>query len=354
MTVVAHGAVRYRASIVGGSGYVSGELLRLLLPHGGVEVAQVTSRSQAGRPLAQTHPQLRGQTELRFAPPPALAECDVLFLCSPHGQAQRQIEQFAGLAARIIDLSADFRLADAAAYERWYGEPHAAPSWLSRFVYGLPELKREELRGASYASGVGCNASALLLALGPLARAGLLRRVVADVRVGSSEAGAAANAASHHPIRSGALRVYNTEQHRHLAEWEQVYGEALPVDELALSLTAVEMVRGVQLLARVDLRESLDERALWRLYRAAYAEEPFVRIVSGTRGLHRLPEPRVVAGTNYCDVGFVTSVGAADRITVIAALDNLGKGAAGSAVQSMNLMLGMDEHQGLRFAGFYP
>ena len=343
-----------RVSIVGGSGYVGGELLRLLLPHGGVEVAQVISRRQAGRPLSQTHPQLRGQTNLRFAGPAELAECDLLFLCTPHGEAQGQIERYAGLAERIIDLSADFRLADAAAYERWYGEAHAAPDWLPRFVYGLPELTRGELQGARYASGVGCNASALLLALGPLARAGLLRRVIADVRVGSSEAGAAANAASHHPVRSGALRVYSTEGHRHLAEWERFYGEALPVADLSLSLTAVEMVRGVQVLARVDLREPLDGRAHWRLYRDAYAVEPFVRIVSGTRGQHRLPEPRVVAGTNYCDVGFVAPATESDRITIIAALDNLGKGAAGSAVQAMNLMLGWDEREGLRFAGFYP
>ena len=287
-----------RVSIVGGSGYVGGELLRWLLPHSRVEVAQVISRSQAGRPLSQTHPQLREQTKLRFAAPEELAECDVLFLCAPHGEAQRQIERYAGLAERVIDLAADFRLADAAAYERWYGEAHAAPDWLPRFVYGLPELTRGALRGACYASGVGCNASALLLALGPLARAGLLSRVIADVRVGSSEAGAAASAASHHPVRSGALRVYHTEGHRHLAEWERFYGESLPVADLSLSLTAVEMVRGVQVLARVDLREALDGRALWRLYRAAYAEEPFVRIVSGTRGQHRLPEPRVVAGTN--------------------------------------------------------
>lgn len=343
-----------RVSIVGGSGYVGGELLRLLLPHGGVEVAQVISRSQAGRPLAQIHPQLRGQTDLRFTAPAGLTGCDVLFLCLPHGQAQRQIEHFAALAARVIDLSADFRLASAAAYQRWYGEEHAAPAWLPRFVYGLPELTREELHGARYASGVGCNASALLLALGPLARAGLLQRVVADVRVGSSEAGATVNAASHHPVRSGALRVYSTERHRHLAEWEQVYGEVLPVAELSLSLTAVEMVRGVQVLARVDLREPLESRALWRLYRRAYDDESFIRIVSGARGVHRLPEPRVVAGTNYCDVGFVAPPAASDRITVIAALDNLGKGAAGSAVQAMNLMLGMDERQGLSFAGFYP
>ncbi|MCY3934697.1 MAG: N-acetyl-gamma-glutamyl-phosphate reductase [Chloroflexi bacterium] len=349
-----------RVSIVGGSGYVGGELLRWLLPHSGVEVAQVISRSQAGRPLAQVHPTLRGQTALRFVAPADLTACDVLFLCLPHGEAQRQMDRYAGLAERIIDLSADFRLSDAAAYERWYGVEHAAPTWLPRFVYGLPELTREELRGAHYASGVGCNASVLLLALGPLARAGGLRRIVADVRVGSSEAGAAARATSHHPVRSGALRVYSTERHRHLAEWEQVYGEALPVAEVTLSLTAVEMVRGVQLLARVDLREPLAGRDLWRIYRSAYGEEPFIRIVSGTRGAHRLPEPRVVAGTNFCDVGFVAPQTAnapqqaCGRITVVAALDNLGKGAAGSAVQCMNLMLGLDEREGLRFAGFYP
>lgn len=343
---------RARISIVGGSGYVGGELLRLLLSHDGVEIAQVISRRLAGRPLTETHPQLRGQTGMRFAAPAALAECDLLFLCLPHGQAQRRIGEFAQRAPRVIDLSADFRLRDAAAYERWYNEPHAAPEWLPRFVYGLPELSRDALRGAHYASGVGCNATALLLALGPLACAGILRSAVVDLRVGSSEAGAAAGPASHHPARSGALRVYSTGGHRHLAEWEQAYGRALPADELSLSITAVEMVRGVQLLARVALREEKDERALWRLYRGAYADEPFVRIVRSARGLHRLPEPRVLAGTNFCDIGFAAN--GDRRATIIAALDNLGKGAAGSAVQTMNLMLGYDERQALRFAGFYP
>ncbi len=335
-----------RVGIVGGSGYVGGELLRLLLPHGGVEITQVTSRRHCGRPLAQIHPQLRGQSTARFAAPEELGECDLLFLCLPHGEAQKHIEHYAGLAPRILDLSADFRLEDAAAYERWYGEPHAAPTWLPRFVYGLPELKRAELRGAQYVSGVGCNASALILALGPLARAGLLESAVVDLRVGSSEAGTTANAASHHPVRSGALRVYSTAQHRHLAEWEQFFAS-----DLMLSLTAVEMVRGIQLLARLPAAISLSEQSLWRLYREAFAAEPFLRLVSARRGLHRLPEPRVVAGTNFCDVGFAWDAG---RVTIVAALDNLGKGAAGSAVQAMNLMLGREEREGLRFAGFYP
>ncbi|MBZ0275401.1 MAG: N-acetyl-gamma-glutamyl-phosphate reductase, partial [Anaerolineae bacterium] len=256
----------------------------------------------------------------------------------------------ARLAPRIIDLSADFRLNNPADYERWYGEAHPAPEWLDRFVYGLPEHNRERLRGAAYASGVGCNATALNLALAPLAAAGLVERVNAELKVGSSEGGNSPNAGSHHPVRSGAVRTYSASNHRHMAEVRMILGIDAPVH---FSVTAIEMVRGVHLLAHVDLSETRTEKDIWKLYRGAYRDEPFVRLVSDRVGLHRLPEPRIVAGTNYCDIGFeLDSDGR--HLVVIASLDNLGKGAAGSAVQCMNLMLGFDECAGLEFPGIYP
>jgi N-acetyl-gamma-glutamyl-phosphate/LysW-gamma-L-alpha-aminoadipyl-6-phosphate reductase len=340
-----------RASIVGGSGYTGGELLRLLHGHPGVEVAQVTSREQAGRYVHTVHPNLRNVSRLQFVHPDALEPCDALLLAVPHGSAARDIARYAALAPRLIDLSADFRLNDAAAYARWYGEPHPAPDWLPRFVYGLPELRREALRGADYASGVGCNATALNLALWPLAQAGLIAGVHAALSVGSSEGGARANDGSHHPVRSGAVRTYSAAGHRHLAEVRMI----LPTDApIRFSVTAIEMVRGVHLLAHVDLTEARAEKDLWKLYRAAYADEPFVRLVSGRAGLHRLPEPRIVAGTNFCDIGFETDPDDPRHVIVVAALDNLGKGAAGSAVQCLNLMCGFDETAGLAFPGFYP
>src|SRR5260221_7276160 len=161
-------------SIIGGSGYGGGELLRLLLGHPDVEIKQVTSRSHLGEYVYQVHPNLRKQTQLKFSDPAALEPVDILFLAQPHGQAQHNIEDYAKLAPKIIDLAADFRLRDAEFYEHWYGEKHAAPEWLSKFVYGLPELHRAELTTANYVSGVGCNATASNLALLPLVKANLI------------------------------------------------------------------------------------------------------------------------------------------------------------------------------------
>ncbi len=339
-----------RAGIVGGSGYTGGELLRLLHCHPQVELTQITSREQAGRYVHVAHPNMRGVSRLKFIHPDALDECDLLFLALPHGTNARNIDHYAGLAPKLIDLSADFRLDCAATYERVYGEPHPAPRWLNRFVYGLPEVNRESLLGASYVSGVGCNATAVNLALLPLVEAGILERAAIEIKVGSSEGGNKANPGSHHPIRSGAVRSYKATGHRHLAEARLALGDGFP---LHFAVTAIEMVRGVHLLAHCYLRESKVERDIWRLYRGRYRGEPFVRLASGKTGLHRLPEPRVVAGTNYCDIGFELDDDGA-HLVVIAALDNLGKGAAGSAVQSMNLMLDIDETTGLEFPGIYP
>lgn len=336
-------------AIVGGSGYAGGELLRLLLDHPEVEVTQVTSRSSLGRFVHTVHPNLRGRTKLRFTDPQELEAADVLFLAQPHGHAARDIERWSELAERVIDLSADFRLRDAEAYERWYGEPHPRPEWLERFVYGLPETNRQRLRGATHASGVGCNATAVNLALLPLARSGVIDRVVCDLKVGSSEGGAKPGPGSHHPERSGALRSFAPTGHRHQAEVTQELG----VFELHFSATAVEMVRGVLCTAHVFLSEDLEEKDVWRLYREHYGSEPFVRLVKERQGLYRYPEPKIVAGTNYADVGFCRD-DATGRLVVFSALDNLVKGAAGSAVQCMNLMLGCEEDAGLTFPGLHP
>ena len=339
-----------QVGIVGGSGYTGGELLRILLFHPNVEVTQITSRSETGRYVYTVHPNLRGATQLQFIHPDALQPCDVLFLALPHGTVAQEIERYSALAPVLIDLSADFRLNDAETYQRWYGEAHPAVDWLQRFIYGLPERTRESLRGAKYASGVGCNATAVNLALWPLVQAGWLRQAAIELKVGSSEGGAEPTAGSHHPIRSGAVRTYSTTQHRHLAEVQMMLGADVPVH---FSITAIEMVRGVHLLAHCYLNEVHAEKDVWKLYRTAYNPEPFVRLVSGKTGLHRFPEPRVVAGTNYCDIGFEMDE-SGDHLVVIAALDNLGKGAAGSAVQCMNIMLDLDECAGLSFPGIYP
>jgi len=338
-----------RASIVGGAGYAGGELTRLLLDHPDVELAQVTSSRLGGRFVHSVHPNLRARTELRFVAPDELEACDLLFLALPHGSAAREIERFAALGERIIDLSADFRLDDATEYARWYGEEHPAPKWLERFVYGLPESSRAELAGARYASGVGCNATATNLALLPLARGNAIERAVVEVKVGSSEGGAQSGASSHHPERSGCLRSFAPTGHRHQAEMHQVLGDI----ELHFSATSIDMVRGILCTAHVFLNEDLTEKDIWRIYREFYGSEPFLRIVKERRGLYRYPEPKLLSGTNYCDVGFARDPDSR-RLVVMSAIDNLMKGAAGSAVQSMNLMYGLEETAGLTFAGLHP
>lgn len=339
-------------SIVGGSGYGGGELLRLLLGHPHVEVKQATSRSHLGEYVYQVHPNLRKRTQLKFSDPAALQPVDVLFLAQPHGQAQHHIEQYAKLAAKIIDLSADFRLRDAALYGKWYGEKHAAPEWLGRFVYGLPELHRTELVNANYVSGVGCNATAGNLALLPLVRADLIdltSSVIIEIKVGSSESGAEGNLGSHHAERANVIRTFSAFGHRHTAEVIQ----EMCVKEVSLTLTAVDLVRGVLATAHANTKHGVRTKELWKAYRAIANENPFVRIVKEQRGLYRVPEPKILAGSNYADLGFELDE-SSGHVVSMCAIDNLMKGAAGSAVQCMNLMMGWDETMGLEFAGLHP
>ncbi len=341
-----------KASIVGGSGYAGGELLRLLLAHPEIEPVQVTSRSHLGEYVYHVHPNLRKQTLLKFSDPDAIQPVDMLFLALPHGSAQHKIAQFAALAPNIVDLSADFRLHNPQDYEHWYGSPHVAPEWLPKFVYGLPELHREELRGAHYASGVGCNATASNLALLPLVKAGLVdvdRQVILELKVGSSEGGAEGNAGTHHPERSGVIRTFSAYGHRHTGEVMQEMG----LTNVSLTMTSVELVRGVLATAHATVKAGVANKDLWKAYRDVATENPFVRIVKEQRGLYRVPEPKVLAGSNYTDLGFDLDE-STGHIVSICAIDNLMKGAAGSAVQCMNLMLGFDETLGLKFSGLHP
>lgn len=347
---------RLRASIVGASGYAGGELLRLLLGHPGVEVAQATSESHFGKHVYSVHPNLRGRTALTFSGAADVAPCDILFLALPHGEAMQRIEHYAGLAPRIVDLSADFRLRDPAAYERWYGHAHAAPQWLERFVYGLPELHREALRSARYVSGVGCNATTINLACYPLLKAGLVDRtrgIVVEVKVGSSEGGNKESPGSHHPERSGAVRSFAPTGHRHTAEVGQELALGAEAPAVHMSVTSVELVRGALATAHLFAQERPAMKDLWRAYREAYKGEPFVRLVTEKQGIYRYPEPKILAGSNFCDVGFDLDE-ETGRIVAIAAIDNLMKGAAGSAVQCMNLMCGLEETAGLEFTGLHP
>ena len=339
-------------SIIGGSGYGGGELLRLLLGHPNVEVKQVTSRSHLGEYVYQVHPNLRKRTQLKFSDLAALEPVDILFLAQPHGQAQHNIEQYAKLAPKIVDLAADFRLRDANFYEQWYGEKHAAPEWLGKFVYGLPELHRDELASANYVSGVGCNATASNLALLPLVRADLLDLsfpIFIEVKVGSSEGGAEGNIGSLHAERANVIRTFSAFGHRHTAEVIQEMG----VKDVSLTMTAVDLVRGVLATAHAKVKPGVATKDLWKAYRAVTNESPFVRVVREQRGIYRVPEPKILAGSNYADLGFELDE-SNGHIVAMCAIDNLMKGASGSAVQCLNLMMGWDETLGLEFMGLHP
>ena len=341
------------AAIVGASGYAGGELLRLLLAHPQVMVTQITSETYARQYAYFVHPNLRGHTDLRFSKLEDLEACDLLFLALPHSKASGRIEALAAKAKRIVDLSADFRLRKSADYAKWYGGPHPAPEWLERFVYGMPELYRDELAGAKYASGTGCNAIVTLLALLPLYRRGLIRETVVEVKVGSSEGGNKPSPASHHAERAGVVRTYSPVGHRHQAELIQELGLDPEEPGLHFSITSVGIVRGALATCHCLLNEEVHERDAWKFYRQDYGEEPFVRLVRARRGIHRYPEPKILSGANYCDIGFAAD-GGQRRLIVIAAIDNLMKGAAGNAVQTMNVMYGWPETLGLEFPGLHP
>lgn len=341
-------------SIAGASGYAGGDLLRLLLFHTYVDLKQVTSEKFAGKPVHRVHPNLRKATPLKFSQLSELEECDLLFLSLPHGKAMTNIEKYKKLAGKIIDLSGDFRLKRADDYDKWYKVTHPAPAMLKEFVYGIPELHRDEMKNASFISSAGCNATVTILALYPLFKNGLVEpeKTVVEVKVGSSEGGNKANEASHHPERSGCVRSYKPTGHRHVAEMlqELSFGEKIRIH---FSATAIDIVRGALATSHVFLKEDLAEKDIWKLYRAAYGNEHFIRIVKEREGNYRYPEPKLLMGTNYCDIGFEKDKHS-NRLVVISAIDNLMKGAAGQALQALNIMSGFDETTGLEFPGLHP
>ncbi|WFF05890.1 N-acetyl-gamma-glutamyl-phosphate reductase [Micromonospora sp. WMMD1076] len=338
-----------RAAIVGAAGYIGGELLRLLLGHPDVTVTAAVSASSAGRRVDGTHPNLRSLTDLRFCAIDRLGPCDVLFHAGGHRAGMTVLPGLLDHGAVLVDLSGDFRLADPEVYARWYGTAHTAPHLLPTFVPGLPETQRKRLAQADRISVPGCMATAGILALQPLTAAGLVAgQVWVDARTGSSGSGGRPGEGNVHAERAGAMRVFAPAGHRHEAEIAEATGA-----EVRMSVTGVEAVRGVQVLCRVRLVEGVEERLVRDTYRLRYADEPFVRVVAQRRGLYRLPEPKILTGSNFCDVGF--ALGAHDReALLVAALDNLVKGGAGNAVQCMNIRFGLPERRGLDFPGLHP
>jgi len=340
---------RTRVGIVGASGYGGGELLRLCLGHAGVEIVACTAKRAAGKPVAEVHPNLRGRTALACTdePPEAVAaRADLVFVALPTKEAGGAAAAVRRAGARVIDLSGGFRLRDPAAHRAFYEEEPPAPELRGQFVYGLTEQARPRLREATAVANPGCFATAAVLALLPLAGAGLLTGpVIVDGKTGSSGAGADPLPTTHHPARAQGFWTYRPLVHQHTPEIAQALadGGARDVD-LTFVPHSAPFVRGIFATAYATVPAAAAARVPG-LYAERYAGEPFVRVVPGS------PDVNVVAGSNFADVS-VTVRGT--RVVAFCALDNLVKGAAGQAVQNLNVMCGFPETQGLEFPGMLP
>jgi LysW-gamma-L-alpha-aminoadipyl-6-phosphate/LysW-L-glutamyl-5-phosphate reductase len=352
------GTKRFKAAVIGGSGYGGAELIRRLLGHPDVELTRVASIDFIGEPIASVHPNLEGRTALRFeglAPAEAARDMDVVLLGLPHKVSALKVPEIMATGSRIVDLSGDFRLRDPAAYQRYYGAAHPCPRELTggTFVYGLPELHREAIRKARYVASPGCFATTIELALLPLAAAGLLAGGVEVVGItGSSGSGVAPTAGTHHPVRANNLRTYKPLEHQHIPEIAQALSDAGAAGVvLRFVPVSAPLARGIFATCFAHVDAKIDPRDIETLFRERYAREPFVRVPAT-----RLPEVVAVKGTNYAEVAAVPGdvEGGKRAIACFAATDNLIKGGAGQAIQSMNLMLGLDERTTLEDPGGWP
>jgi N-acetyl-gamma-glutamyl-phosphate/LysW-gamma-L-alpha-aminoadipyl-6-phosphate reductase len=347
---------RFKAAVIGGSGYGGGEMIRRLLLHPEVELVRVASLDYVGEPLGAAHPNLEGRTDLVFQnlpPEEAAAGVDVVLLGLPHKVSAEVVPKLMPLDVRIVDMSGDFRLKDAAVYEQYYGKRHPAPELLKRFVYGLPELNREALKKTRFVASPGCFATTIELGLLPLAREGLLQGMVETVGItGSSGSGVVPSAGTHHPVRHGNLKTYKPLSHQHVPEIVETLTRAGARNfEIGFVPVSAPLSRGIFATSFVRVPASVPKERIEGLAATLYASEPFVRVPRG-----RLPEVVAVAGSNFAEVAIVAGPvdGATRLVTCFSASDNLIKGGAGQAIQNMNLVLGLDERAALEDPGGYP
>ncbi|MGI8740286.1 MAG: N-acetyl-gamma-glutamyl-phosphate reductase [Gammaproteobacteria bacterium] len=334
-----------KAAIVGATGYTGAELMRLLLAHPQVTLLTVTSRSAAGKRVGELFYNLRGRTELSFAEfsLKALAECDVVFFAAPNGTAMEYAPLLLGADVKVIDLAADFRLRDADSWKRWYGRSHSCPELLEQAVYGLPEVNRDAIRSARLLANPGCYPTAVLLGFLPLIEAGVVDPdyLIADAKSGVSGAGRKASIGSLFCEADENFSAYGADGHRHSPEIAQMLALRARRE---VSLTFVPhltpMIRGIH--ATLYARLTVDEVDLQDIFQRRYAGEPFVDVMPA--GSH--PQTRSVRGSNQCKIA-VHRPGGGSIVLVLSVIDNLVKGAAGQAVQNMNLMFGLDEALGL-------
>lgn len=338
--------------IVGGTGYTGVELLRLLSRHPEVNIRAVTSRSDAGKRVDAVYPNLRGFVAVSFSEPDpdVLAGCDLVFFATPNGTAMRMAPELLARGAKVIDLAADFRLQDPAEWERWYGEAHACPELLAEAVYGLPEVNRPAIRQARLVANPGCYPTAVQLGFLPLLAAGLIEpgQLIADAKSGVSGAGRKAEVPMLMAEAGESFKAYGVPGHRHLPEIRQGLAAAAgaPVG-LTFVPHLVPMIRGIHATLYGRLAGAAGD--LQTLFEQCYAGEPFVDVLPA--GSH--PETRNVRGANRCQIAVHRPQGG-DTVVVLSAIDNLVKGAAGQAVQNMNLMCGLEETAGLLLVGLSP
>jgi N-acetyl-gamma-glutamyl-phosphate reductase common form len=341
---------RLKVGIFGGSGYGGSELLRLLLFHPQAEISLVTANEHAGKAVGAVHRNLSGLTDLSFTRAPeeleSLADLDFVFLALPHGQAMEIVPRLP-MGVRVIDLSGDFRLSDRSEFEQHYGREHTALDLQSEFIYGLTETNREQIQKARFISNPGCFATATLLGLAPLVAASVLSgRVIVDAKTGSSGSGAKAAANTHHPQRMNSFYAYKPFTHQHVPEIEQALRAVGDwTSELVFMTHSLPVARGIFASIYAEATSELTLEQVRELFADFYRDAFFVRLVEGS------PDINWVKTTNFCDLGFAVR---GRQLVVFSALDNLVKGAAGQAVQNMNLMAGLDEKTGLILAGTNP
>jgi N-acetyl-gamma-glutamyl-phosphate reductase common form len=340
---------RIRAAIFGGSGYGGSELLRILLFHPDVEISLVTANEHAGKAVGEVHRNLFGLTDLAFEQAPedlGSIDADVCFFALPHGQALSLVPKLdAGI--KVIDLSGDFRIDDPQVFQKFYKLEHTAAELQSKFVYGLAETNRDTVQTARYIANPGCFATATLLALSPLVDAGIIKgRVIVDAKTGSSGSGAKPAANTHHPQRMNSFYAYKPFTHQHVPEIEQhLRGLGGFENGLTFMTHSLPVSRGIFASCYLETADEMSQRDVAKIYRDFYEDSFFVRMVDGS------PDINWVKNTNFCDIAVHTSD---KQVVVFSAIDNLVKGAAGQAVQNMNLMFGLDEKTGLVFAGSNP
>lgn len=341
-----------KVGIVGGTGYTGVELLRLLAQHPRVSLQAITSRGEAGQPVSAVYPNLRGVVDLAFTEPDtaALAACDVVFFATPNGIAMQQVPDLLAQGVKVIDLAADFRLRDPAQWAQWYGMPHACEALLAEAVYGLPERNRERIRSARLVANPGCYPTAVQLGFKPLLEAGVINpaHLIANAASGVSGAGRKAELSSLLCEAGESFKAYGVAGHRHLPEIRQGLAE-MTAEPVGLTFVPhlVPMIRGIHATLYATLRQP--DVDLQALFEQAYRDEPFVDVLPPGR----LPETRSVKGANVCRLAIYRPQGG-DKVVVLSVIDNLVKGAAGQAVQNMNLMCGFDEREGLSQIALMP